>query len=207
MFTGRKLPLTLAFGLLVIVAIGASCKGFFPNPVLTTVAIQPTSPQIQEGKTLTLQAWGTYDDGSRSQITSGVTWSSDSANVTFADPTSGIAMGSSLGTAGITASAQGVPGTATATVYLVVTSLTVSPNVWHIPVGTTQTDSFTVLANSNIDVTSGATFTPSNTTAFSCPSNTDPVVCTGTNVPTGTYTIKVTYPGTTLAPVITVDVP
>jgi hypothetical protein len=207
MLTGRKLALTLAFTVLVALATGVSCKGFFPNPTLTTVTIQPTSPQIQEGKTLTLQAWGTYDDGSRSQITSGVSWSSDSVNVTFADPASAVATGSSLGTATISASAQGVPGTATATVYLVVTSLTVSPNVWHIPVGTTQTNSFTVLANSNIDVTSGAIFTPSNTTSFSCPSNTDPVVCTGTNVPQGTYTITVTYPGTTLAPVITVDVP
>lgn len=207
MFTGRKLPLSLAFGLLVVVAIGASCKGFFPNPTLTTVTIQPTSPQIQQGKTLTLQAWGTYDDGSRSQVTSGVSWSSDSANVTFADPTSGIATGASLGTANVSASAQGLSGTATATVFLVVTSLTVSPNVWHIPVNGTLTQPFTVTANSNIDVTSGATFTPSNTTAFSCPSNTDPVVCTGTSVPQGTYTITVTYPGTTLAPVITVDVP
>ncbi len=44
MLTGRKLSLTLAFGVLVIVAIGASCKGFFPDNTLSTVAIQPPTP-------------------------------------------------------------------------------------------------------------------------------------------------------------------
>src|ERR1017187_946779 len=40
-FAGKRLSLALAFGVLVSAAIGAGCKGFFPNPTLSTVAVQP----------------------------------------------------------------------------------------------------------------------------------------------------------------------
>ena len=74
MLTGRKLALTLAFTVLVALAFGVSCTGFFPKNSLTAISIQPPSPQIEVGSanSQTLQAWGTYQDNSRSQITSGV---------------------------------------------------------------------------------------------------------------------------------------
>jgi hypothetical protein len=206
MLTGRKLALTLAFTVLVALAFGISCRGFFPKPVLQTVVIQPPSPQIVLNKTLALQAWGTYDDGTRSQITSGVSWLSDSGNVVI-DPSSGVATGQALGTAGITASAQGLSGTATATVYIVITSLTVTPNTWTF-VGTKGSQTtFTVTANGNQDVTSGATFTPSDTTDFSCVNGTSPVTCTASNpTPAGNYTITVTYPGSSITATVKVTV-
>ena len=203
-FAGKRLSLALAFGVLVSAAIGAGCKGFFPNPTLSTVAVQPPTAQILVSKTQTFQAWGTYDDGSRSQITSGVTWSSDSPSVTI-DPNSGVATAQSVGTATITASAQAVPGTAAVTAYLVVSSLTVSPTTWNLTTsGGTKT--FQVFANGTVDVTSGATFTPSSA-AFSCPSvTTSPLTCTATSPAANNYTITVTYPGTSIAPTIAVTV-
>lgn len=206
MFTGRKLPLTLAFAVLVVVAFGVSCKGFFPDPVLQSIAIQPPSPQILLTKTLNLQAWGTYDDGTRSQITSGVSWTSDDPSVTI-DPNTGVATGAGLGTAGITAAAQGLSGTATATVYLVITSLTVNPTTWSFKGTSGGTAQFTATANGNVDVTSTATFTPSNTTFFSCPGGTTPVTCTAeTGTTAGPYTITVNYPGSTLTAIVNVTV-
>jgi trimeric autotransporter adhesin len=206
MFTARKLPLTLAFTVLVVVAFGVSCKGFFPNPVLQSIAIQPPSPQILLTKTVNMQAWGTYDDGTRSQITSGVAWSSDDPSVTI-DPITGVATGAGLGTAGITASAQGLSGTATATVYIVITSLTVNPTTWSFKGANGGQAQFTATANGNVDVTSTATFTPSNTTFFSCPGGTTPVVCTAeTGTTAGSYTIVVSYPGSTLTAPISVTV-
>ena len=207
MLTGRKLALNLVFTVLVALAFGVGCRGFFPKPVLNSIAIQPPSPQIAFTKTLTLQAWGTYDNGNRQQITSGVAWTSNSGNVTFADPNSGVATGANLGTAGITASAQGLSGTATATVYLTITSLTVNPTTWTFIGKNGATTTFKATANGNVDVTSGATFTPSDTTHFSCIDGTSPVPCTATNpTPAGNYTITVSYPGSTLTATVNVTV-
>ena len=89
MFTGKRLPLTLAFGVLVAAAIGAGCNGFFTSPTLNSIAIQPPSPQVQVGDTLNLQAWGTYSDGSRSQITSGVAWTSSDNSTVSINPNTG----------------------------------------------------------------------------------------------------------------------
>jgi hypothetical protein len=207
MFTGRRLALTLAFTVLVVVAFGVGCTGFFPKPSLLSVAIQPASPQIVLGQTSTLQAWGTYDNNQHTQITSGVAWSSDSASVTI-DQNSGVATGNSLGTATITATAQGISGTATATVIVgTINSLAVNPNTWGLTT-TGGTKTFVVMANGTEDVTTGATFTPSDTTDFSCSnSGASPETCTANSgVVANTYTITVTYPGTSLAPVITVTV-
>jgi hypothetical protein len=206
MLTGRKLALTLAFAVLVVVAFGVSCRGFFPKPVLQSIAIQPPSPQILLTKTLNLQAWGTYDDGTRSQITTGVSWTSDAPSVTI-DPITGVATGAGLGTAGITAAAQGLSGTASATVYLVITSLTVNPTTWGFKGTSGSTAQFTATANGNVDVTSTATFTPSDTTDFNCPGGTSPVICTAnTPTPAGNYTITVSYPGSTLTAIVKVTV-
>jgi len=127
-FIGKRLP-TLAFGVLVAVAIEAGCNGFFQPPTLNSITIQPPSPQVEVGQPTTLQAWGTYSDGSRSVITSGVAWTSDTlAALCFVSGTTcvssftggsataeGVAPG---GTSTITASAQGLSATATATAYL-----------------------------------------------------------------------------------------
>ncbi len=205
-FAGRKLPLILAFGMVVAVAIGVGCQGFFVKPTLSSITINPTAPSVQLGQTTTLQAFGVNSDGQGNNLTSGVSWSSSDPNTATVTGTgSAVLKGIAVGTVTITASAQSVTNTATATVFIVVNSLTVNPNTWNPPAATTTTQNFTVTANGNTDVTSGATFTPSNA-AFSCPNGTSPVVCTAVNPTAGNYTITVTYPGTNLAPTIAVTV-
>jgi hypothetical protein len=76
-----KLRLAGALAALAMLALAVSCTGFFVNPTLTSVAISPTAPAVEQGKTLQLQAFGTFDDGTRSQIKSGVSWSSDTPTV------------------------------------------------------------------------------------------------------------------------------
>src|SRR5438552_10142876 len=117
MFIGRKLPLTLAFVVLIAFAFGVSCKGFFVDPTLTSIAISPTTPQVEKGKTITLQAFGTYDDGTRKQVKSGVSWSSDAHGVATIDSNTGVLTGIAAGTATITADAQALESTASATVF------------------------------------------------------------------------------------------
>src|SRR5450755_1695608 len=164
MFTGRKLALTLAFTVLVALALGAGCRNFFQPNSLVSVAVQPPSPSVQLNTTTTLQAYGTYQDNTRALLTSGVVWSTSDGTVMPIDPVSGVATGEGLGTATITASSQGISGTASATVYINVTSLTVKPMTWQFKAADGGTQSFIVTVNGDTDVSSSATFTPSSST-------------------------------------------
>jgi len=228
MFTGRKLPLSLAFAVLVVVATGVSCKGFFTNPTLSSLAIQPPSPQVQvgSGNSITLQAWGTYDDNSRSQITSGVAWTSSGQDMTVDVDKNGVMTGVGTGgTATITASAQGISGTAQATAFLGnVSGLTLCSGTYDtgscpattpiIKGSSGGSQNYYAKAVSNgtkVDVTTVATWvvTPTATTgSVTCDATATPAVCTVAvqTTPTGPYTITVTYPGVNpVTATITVD--
>jgi hypothetical protein len=142
-FAGKRLPLTLAFGALVAAAIGAACNGFFPPNTLETIAIQPPSVNLFVTATQAFSAWGTYQDGTRSQITSGLVWTSDSPSVTI--NSGGTATGVSVTTSSvtITGSAQGLSGTATVTVIGDVTSITATASASTITAsGTSVTFTF-----------------------------------------------------------------
>lgn len=210
----QKLRLSCAFAALATLALAVSCRGFFVNPTLTSIAISPTAPQVQQGQTLQLQAFGTYDDGSRNQIKSGVSWSSDTSGVASVNPNTGILTGVSTGTSTITASAQALSSTATATVFLVINSIAISPTSASVNVGTSQ--SFTVSAVSNgtpINLTSSATLTPEqNGTAVSTITcgydGVSAQVCTTASGTTlaGVYQIVASYSGSTLTATATLTV-
>ena len=112
-----------------------------------------------------------------------------------------------MGTATITASAQGLSGTASATVYITITSLTVTPDTWtfNADTGGTNPVGFKVTANGSDDVTTGAAFASTNA-AITCVNGTDPVFCTANAVTTGAYTttITVSYPETAITATINV---
>src|SRR5689334_478864 len=127
-----------AFAALATLALAVSCKGFFVKPTLTSIAISPTSPQVQVSQTLQLQVFGTYNDGSRNQVKSGVSWSSSDPTIATVDPNSGIMTGIQTGTTTITADAQGLTSTASGTVFLVITSIAISPTSASIVAGSTQ---------------------------------------------------------------------
>ncbi len=200
MFTGRKLPLTLVFAVLIGLAFGASCKGFFVDPTLTSITISPTSPQVEVTKTQQLSVFGTYDDGSRKQVKSGVNWSSLPTGIVSIDPATSVMTGLATGTTQITADAQGLTANATATVFIVISSLTISPTTASAAQGTTQP--FTVTANGNMNVSNlasvvaqqgGMTVTTINC-SFDDTQNAQ--VCTiDDTATTGDYNIVATYPG------------
>jgi len=207
MLTGRKLALTLAFTVLVALAFGAGCRGFFPKPVLQSIAINPTSPQVNVGQTVNLQVFGTYDDGTRSQVTSGVGWSSAPTSVaTITGTGSATLTGVASGNATITASAQALSATATATVIGNVTAITVSPTSGSISAGGSGAP-FTFAATpgppSFITADNGGTLviTPSDgniTCTVSTDNNSNPdELCTATAVGNGSYSIVMTYPSPT----------
>jgi hypothetical protein len=214
MFTGRKLPITLAFVALVALAIGASCKSFFVDPTLTAITISPTSPQVEVGKTQQLSVFGTYDDGSRKQVKSGVNWSTVPTGIVSIDPTTSIMTGVAVGTTQLTADAQGLNATATATAFQVVTGLTVCTGTFDTGtcpaptwmISTTQSGTKDYYAkgtanNQTIDVTTVATWqvTPVPAAgAINCDAAASPTVCTvDQNTTAGNYTLTVTYPNLT----------
>ena len=203
MFNGRKLALTLAFTVLVALAFGASCQGFFPKPTLTSIAINPTAPQVNVGSSETLNVYGTYDDGTRSIVTSGVSWSSDSTGVATIGGSTGVLAGVSPGSAGITASAQALSATATATVILTGATLAVTPvsQSVHAP-NTANPFTFTATAGSTVvDITTenGGTLTITPTTSdITCTATNGTEVCaTDSATVLQTYTLTMTYTGAT----------
>ncbi len=210
MLTGRRLPLTLAFVVVVALAVGVSCHGFFVNPTLTSIAISPTAPQVQVGKTLTLQAFGTYDDGSRKQVTSGVSWSSGTPSVATIDPNTGVLTGVEPGSSTITASAQALSGTATATVILTgVSAITVNPTSGTVSHGSGTGFTFTFTATANgvqvpITTDNGGILTISPaSSSVTCAANdtAGTETCSADSSATqGNYTIQMSYSGSNAAP-------
>jgi hypothetical protein len=152
--------LTLAFTVLIALAAGVSCKDFFQPNSLESVVVQPPSPNVLLGETTDLQAWGTYQDNTRTQITSGVAWTSSDPTIVSIDPNSGVATGVAAGTATITAAAQGLSGTASATVFITVTSISITPQSNSIAnITGTTTVPFVVKVNGSTDISSTATLT------------------------------------------------
>jgi hypothetical protein len=166
MLTGRKLALSLSFTVLVAVATGVSCKGFFVHPTLTAIGITPATPTITDiapNNTQQFSAVGTFDDGSYGSTP--VTWSSTDSSgtgtVANIDASSGLATAVGLGQASITATSTIIPtitGTTTLTVVPGdVTSIKASP-----PSQSTGTnDTFYVVAKDQAgnDISGSVTWT------------------------------------------------
>ena len=79
--TKKRLQLAGALAALVILAFAASCRGFFVNPTLTSVAIGPQNISLAPTATQQMTATGTYSDGSTSDVTGKCTWSSSDTSV------------------------------------------------------------------------------------------------------------------------------
>ena len=212
MLTGRKLALTFAFTVLVALAFGVSCRGFFTHPVLQSIAINPTAPQVNVGQMETLTVYGTYDDGSRSVVKSGVAWSSDTAAVATIDANTGVLTGVGPGSAGITASAQALSATASATVILTGATLAVTPkSVSVAQAGTAPPLTFTATAGTTVvDITTdngGILTIPTNATLLTCtPSGGTEVCSADATTPVATYTLTMNYAGATNSVSATVTV-
>ena len=143
-------PALLALVALVLLSVG--CKNFFTDPKLTSVAVTPATAAIALPGTTQLHATGTYDDSSTKDVTGSVTWSVASTNP------AGVAVATVSKTGLVTAGATGsaviqavsgtaTPGTATVTVNLTLTSITVIPANSTVSKAGTPTVQFTATGN------------------------------------------------------------
>jgi len=146
---------------LLLMAASLGCQGIGPNTTgnpppktLSSLSVTPSSPSVGAGETQQFSATGTYSDSTTADVSATVTWTSASAAVATITAT-GLATAVQSGSSTITASLNGIKGTATLNVRTVtrsVTSIAVTPASSSILVGATQQLTATATYN---DGTSG----------------------------------------------------
>jgi hypothetical protein len=171
----RKLRLLAAFAALFLLALAASCNGFFVDPTLTSLAVLPTTASIIEGHTQQINATGTYNDGSTKDLTGSATWTtSDSTVATVSSGglvTAAATIANPPGTATITAASGTLTATSTITVNtgpllsIALTASTLTPAAGST---FTLTATGTYSGSSQLqDITSQVTWSNDDTTAVS----------------------------------------
>jgi hypothetical protein len=221
-FAGKKLPLTVAFTVLLVAAFGAGCKGFFQAPTLTSITINGAT-SVQVGSSVSLTAFGVDSDGTGATLTSGVSWSSSDPTIAqitgtcATEPCGGASVqGVAAGQVTITAGSQSVTNTATLNVTLTgVTNFEVcegtfgatttcssgsTPLTWSTTGGQTQTFVSQGTAGGTLfDLTSQSTWTPPavgpTVGSIDCTNDgTSPETCTvASGTSTGTFAFTITY--------------
>jgi len=234
-FAGKRLPLTIAFAVLLVAAFGAGCKGFFTSPTLTSITINgPTSVQV--GSNVSLSAYGVNSENQGATLTSGVSWSSSDPTIAqitgscATQPCGGVSiLGVAAGQVTITAGSQSVTNTATLNVVLPgVTNFEVcqgdfgsttcssgsTPLTWTVQSLNGGNQPFVSQGTSNgteFDLTTQSTWAPPAQGpaqgSISCTNDgTSPETCTVTNgTSTGTYAFTITY-GTNPIVTATLDI-
>jgi trimeric autotransporter adhesin len=196
----NKFRVAGAFSALATLALAISCRGFFVNPTLTTITVDPPTPNISQGATQQMTATGTYQDGTTGTLTGGtscsgntVCWSSSDTTIATIT-TGGLVTGVAQGTSTITAASGAITGTTTATIALGnVTGLTLSETTYTISAVNDTVDAiaYAQTPSGHVDVSATATWTTANTSIATVVGGTDPVVITG--VATGSTTVTATY--------------
>lgn len=203
----RRLLLTAAVGLFMCPFL-SSCGGFFIKPSISSIFVQPSSATVGVGQIVSLAAFATYSDGTQNQISgNSVGWSSSDNTIATVTSPGGSVTGVAIGTATITASSQGISGTASVNVTLSnITSLvinttqgsTVRQTVATIN-GTNGTLPFYAYANGSAqnDVTQSVTWTSSNTSVATIVSGASSGNGVASAVAGGTTNITATITNTT----------
>ncbi len=141
----------------VVFLLVAGCNGFFTNPTLTTITVGASngSSFVNVGSTLQMVARGTFNDGSTGSVAA--SWSSSAINIASVNSSTGLVTGVAPGPATITATSQGISGTASITVCGVITAITISPLNQTISLGT-KTLQFTAKDQGGNDITNSVTW-------------------------------------------------
>jgi len=208
----------LLMGALSVTGAALSLTGCTNPSGLDSIAVSPSTQSLAVGQTAQLGVTGTYGNASHAStqpVTSGVTWSSNSASVATVSA-SGLVTAIAAGTATITASAQGFNGPLSSTSTITVGSTSGSGgstggsvvSVAVIPSAQTvssanQTTQFVAIGTTS----TGATVYLTNSVTWSSSS---PLVATigattglATSVGAGTATITALYTNTTTGIVAT----
>jgi len=206
MLSTKQTPrVVAAVAMLTILALAASCRGFFVKPTLSSLAVGPASPSIQTGSTndtVQMFAVGTFNDGSTGNPP--VTWSvspTTTATITAGGLVKSVAVGSATVTAAATENPS-ITGTQTVTVTVgCIQSITLSPTTFTLSNGGLTSQQVTAMANTcngTVDITSVATWSSSNTSIATVSAGL--VVPTGTTGADGTVTITASSGGVTSSP-------
>jgi 6-phosphogluconolactonase (cycloisomerase 2 family) len=136
----KSLPRLFAAIMLSLFALGvlAGCSGSSTPKTLTSIAVTPATPaHLKVGATQQFTATGAYSDGTTSDITATVTWTSGTP-ATATISTAGLATGVAAGTTSITATSGTVTSSPAVTVTVIaVTSIAVTPNPASVAVSKT----------------------------------------------------------------------
>ena len=198
----HKVRVAGAFAFLATLALTISCTGFFVNPTISSITIDPPNPTVSQGLTTQLTAAGTDSNGNAQTLTGGtsctgttVCWSSATPSVATIT-TGGLLTGVSAGTSTISAASGTASATTTATVTLGnVTAIVVTPSSITLPVSSTATTCLTAMATAggtSVDVTSSVTWQSGNTSLVTVENGEDPM-CPLSSATAGTTTIFATY--------------
>ena len=171
-------------------------------PSLSSITVSPASFSIAAGQNKQLSAMGFYSNGTSQDVTSQVTWSSNSGNASVS--TSGLVSGVSAGSATISATLNSVTGTSAATVSAAqLQSIVINPLTASIAMGQTQQYMASGIFSdgSQSDITNAVTWN-SNATSIAT------VNASGlaTGVSTGTASISATSGSVTSAAPATLTV-
>ncbi len=170
------------------------------SATLQSITVTPVAQQIVYQTQQQFTATGNFSDGSHSDITSSVTWSSSDTTKITIIPT-GLATGVGTTSSPVTITATkspASPGTTTATVIPPnVQSITITPGTTNLAAGTSRQYTATAyLANgSSFNVTNQATWSSSAPNVASVGTNTGLVKASASNF--GPAVISATYSGVT----------
>ena len=135
-----------------------------PQPVLTAIAVNPSSATVPKGLTQQFLATGTFSDGSSRDVSTTVQWASSDTAVATIDAY-GLARGFSVGSATIEARSGSVLGTAALSVTpAVLTSIAITSTSQYLWLGENQP--FTAMGafsdGAAYDITQTVTWSSSN---------------------------------------------
>ena len=179
---------------------------------LVSITISPANPTLPIGTTDALTAQGKYSDGSSVDITSTVTWSSDTTTVAIvsnANGQQGVVSAVAIGTSNVHATLGSISASTTVTVTAAkLVSITIAPANPTLPAGTNQALTATAKYSdaTTVDVTEAAVWSSSATTIATV-SNASGSQGEVTAIARGTATVTATLSGVSGSTTVTVSAP
>lgn len=164
----------LLLAIATIAACACSCGGFFVDPTISVIAVNPATPSLLTGQTMQFRAVATYSDATVSVLGS-ATWTSSNAAVLLINQ-NGVGTAVSAGSATVTATSGTGSGSTTVTVAVSpLTSIAVTPVNPTISRAAQTTQQFAAVGTfgdgSSGDITATVTWSSSNTAAATIGSN------------------------------------